>query len=144
MRRAALLAAAVAVAVAPAVACSSEQTDASPPDEAITIQMTDNAYSPGSVDVSKGETVTFEFVNEGRVTHEAFIGDGQAQEDHAADMTGGDDHHSMDMGGDEVVTVEPGASRTMTRTFDEDGSVLIGCHQPGHWESGMKATVEVG
>ena len=82
------------------------------------------------------------------MTHEAYIGDEQAQEDHATEMMGDGDHsgdgHSMDMGGDDVVTVEPGDTRSMTHTFDDAGTVQIGCHQPGHWESGMKATVNVG
>ena len=56
-------------------------------------------------------------------------------------LGGGD--HSMDMGGDDVLTVAPGDTETMTRTFDDTGTVVIGCHQPGHWESGMKATVTV-
>ena len=142
MRRALLLAATFAAADTIA-ACSSDDTSADAAGDRITVQMTDNAYSPTSFDVKKGETVTFEFVNDGQMTHEAYIGDQQAQEDHATDTMGGDDH-SMHMGGDEVVTVEPGKSETMTRTFDEDGPVVIGCHQPGHWESGMKATVNVG
>jgi uncharacterized cupredoxin-like copper-binding protein len=142
MRRALLLAAALAAATTLA-ACSSDDTSADEAGDRITVQMTDNAYSPTSFDVKKGETVTFEFVNEGQMTHEAYIGDQQAQEDHATDMMGGDDH-SMHMSGDEVVKVEPGKSETMKRTFDEDGPVVIGCNQPGHWESGMKATVNVG
>lgn len=142
MRRALLLAAALAAATSLA-ACSSDDTSADAAGDRITVQMTDNAYSPTSFDVKKGETVTFEFVNEGQMTHEAYIGDQQAQEDHATDMMGGDDH-SMHMDSDEVVKVEPGKSETMTHTFDDDGPVMIGCHQPGHWESGMKAAVNVG
>lgn len=143
MRRALLLAAALAAATTLA-ACSSDDNDTATAGDRITVQMTDNAYSPTSFDVKKGETVTFEFVNDGQMTHEAYIGDQQAQEDHATDMMGGNDSHSMDMGGDEVVKVEPGTTETMTHTFDEDGPVMIGCHQPGHWESGMKAAVNVG
>lgn len=141
-RRALLLAAAIAAATIPA-ACSGDDVEPSAEGQTITVQMTDNQYSPTSFDVEQGETVTFEFVNEGQMTHEAYIGDEQAQEDHATDMMGGDDH-SMDMGGDDVLTVAPGDTETMTRTFDETGTVVIGCHQPGHWESGMKATVNVG
>lgn len=141
-RRALLLAAAIAAATIPA-ACSSDDPTTSAEGQTITVQMTDNQYSPTSFDVEKGETVTFEFVNEGQMTHEAYIGDEQAQEDHATEMMGGADH-SMDMGGDDVLTVAPGDTETMTRTFDETGTVVIGCHQPGHWESGMKATVNVG
>jgi uncharacterized cupredoxin-like copper-binding protein len=141
-RRALLLAAAFAAATIPA-ACSSDDAEPSAGAETITVQMTDNQYSPTSFDVEEGETVTFEFVNEGRMTHEAYIGDAGAQEDHATEMMG-DDGHSMDMGGDDTVTVEPGETATMTHTFDETGTVIIGCHQPGHWESGMKAMVNVG
>jgi uncharacterized cupredoxin-like copper-binding protein len=137
-----LLVAVAAGAVITLAACSGDGGDAATASERITVRMTDNAYSPASFDVARGETVTFEFVNDGRMTHEAFIGDQQAQEDHATEMKAGDDH-SMHMGGDEVVTVEPGASGSTTRTFDEGGTVVIGCHQPGHWESGMKATVDV-
>ena len=141
-RRALLLAAAFAAATSPA-ACSSDDAEPSAGGETITVQMTDNQYSPTSFDVEEGETVTFEFVNEGRMTHEAYIGDEGAQEDHATEMMG-DDGHSMDMGGDDTVTVEPGETATMTHTFSETGAMVIGCHQPGHWESGMKAMVNVG
>ena len=75
--------------------------------------------------------------------HEAYIGDEEDQEDHATQMMG-DDGHSMDMDGDDTVTVEPGETATMTYTFDETGTVIIGCHQPGHWESGMRAMVNIG
>ena len=141
-RRALLLAATFAAATLPA-ACSSDDAEPSAGGETITVQMTDNQYSPTSFDVEEGETVTFEFVNEGRMTHEAYIGDAGAQEDHATEMMG-DDGHSMDMGGDDTVTVEPGETATMTHTFSETGAMVIGCHQPGHWESGMKAMVNVG
>lgn len=141
-RRALLLAAAFAAATIPA-ACSSDESETSAEGQTITVQMTDNQYSPTSFDVEEGETVTFEFVNEGQMTHEAYIGDEAAQEDHATEMMG-DDGHSMDTGDNDTVTVEPGDTATITHTFDETGTVIIGCHQPGHWESGMKAMVNVG
>ena len=141
-RRALLLAAALA-AVSTSAACGSDNPEPSADGRTIAVQMTDNRYSPTSFDVEKGETVTFEFVNAGQMTHEAYLGDEQAQDDHAGEMMSGGDH-SMDMGGDDdVLTVEPGDTRTMTRTFDAAGIVVIGCHQPGHWESGMKAMVNV-
>lgn len=143
MRRALLLSAALAAATTIAACSSDDPGSAAPasPDRVI-VQMSDNSYTPSSFDVKKGETVTFEFVNDGQATHEAFIGDREAQDDHAADMANGEDH-SMHMGAGVVVKVEPGESETITRTFDTAGQVLIGCHQPGHWQSGMKATVNV-
>jgi uncharacterized cupredoxin-like copper-binding protein len=122
--------------------CSSAGDDASAV-RTVQVTMTDNAFQPARFEVGAGETVTFEFVNEGRQVHEAFFGDESAQMDHSTEAMGGDAGHSMDMDDESVVTVDPGRSGELTYTFDQPGTVLIGCHQPGHWESGMKATVTV-
>lgn len=144
MRKTRALAALAVAATLPlaAIGCSSDTSESSAEsDRAITVTMTDNAYSPDTIDVAKGETVTFKFVNEGQLVHEAYLGDEQAQEDHDAEMMDGGGHSGMDMGDDALVTVSPGDSAELTYTFDDAGTVLIGCHQPGHWDSGMKATV---
>jgi uncharacterized cupredoxin-like copper-binding protein len=39
--------------------------------------------------------------------------------------------------------LEPGKSGELTHTFEEAGEILIGCHQPGHYEAGMKTTITV-
>ena len=134
------------VAVATTLAaCSGDNgsDQATTSDRTVTITMTDNAYAPKNISAKAGESVTFKFVNDGQMTHEAFIGSEKDQEDHATEMMGGDSGHSMNMSGDGVVTVKPGEDAMVTKTFDETGTVIIGCHQPGHWESGMKATVTV-
>lgn len=151
------VAAAAVVAVASAACGSSggttaDQASASPAQE-MTIAMADNAYAPSSISAKAGEPVTFKFVNSGRVTHEAFFGSEAEQEDHAAEMKSANGGHSMHMNmnqnmsmgpaGSEIVTVPPGEQAVVTKTFDQAGTVIIGCHQPGHWESGMKATVNV-
>jgi uncharacterized cupredoxin-like copper-binding protein len=117
--------------------------------------MTDNAFTPRKLQVPKGATITFVFNNEGSVAHEAVIGDDSFQEEHHAAMSGDDDgamdHGEMseddDTGSDasasDAITVEPGQSGRLTHTFTDSGSVIIGCHEPGHWEDGMKATVNV-
>lgn len=155
------VAASAVVAVA-AAACGSsggtpaDQTPASPAQE-MTIAMADNAFAPSSIAARVGEPVTFKFVNSGQVTHEAFFGSEAEQEDHAAEMQQSADGghamhmnmgHDMNMGtstpaGTEIVTVPPGEQAVVVKTFDRIGTVVIGCHQPGHWESGMKATVNV-
>ena len=56
---------------------------------------------------------------------------------------GGNSDHGGGTDDADAVTVEPGESGSITTTFDESGTVLIGCHEPGHWEAGMKATVSV-
>jgi uncharacterized cupredoxin-like copper-binding protein len=41
------------------------------------------------------------------------------------------------------VTIEPGETVTVLARFDEPGETLYGCHQPGHWEVGMKGTITI-
>ena len=148
MRTARAIVALVAAAGALA-ACSSDTKDptAAAASGTVTVRMTDNVYSPATITAKAGQRVTFKFVNDGKLAHEAFIGDAKAQSDHAAEMGAmGDmgDHGSMHMGSDDgPVKVEPGKTGELTHTFDKAGTVLIGCHQPGHYESGMKATVDV-
>ena len=123
----------------------------------VAITMTDMAYNPTAITVTKGETVTFRFQNNGEAIHEAVIGDAEYQMDHAASMTGstmtgstmttmsdhGDGMDHAGRGADNMVTVKPGKSGEMRYRFDEGGTILIGCHQPGHYEAGMKAAVNV-
>jgi uncharacterized cupredoxin-like copper-binding protein len=42
-----------------------------------------------------------------------------------------------------AVTIEPGETVSVLARFDEPGETLYGCHQPGHWEVGMKGTITV-
>lgn len=136
---------ALVIVATPLAACSSDNNSgqATKRDRTVTVTMTDNAYTPKNISAKAGESVTFKFVNDGQMTHEAYIGSEKDQEDHASEMMGGDGGHSMNMSGDGVVTVKPGGDATLTKEFTEAGTMVIGCHQPGHWESGMKATVTV-
>jgi len=112
----------------------------------VEIDMRDIAYSPDTVTVAAGETVRFVFTNTGEVAHDAFIGDAAAQREHGMDMS--DDSSGMDhgaMGGDttDAVTVDPGKTGELTYTFEDGDDVVIGCHQPGHYEAGMRLTIKV-
>jgi uncharacterized cupredoxin-like copper-binding protein len=40
-------------------------------------------------------------------------------------------------------TVAPGQTVTLTHTFTEAGTTMIGCHEPGHYQAGMRLTVRV-
>ena len=124
--------------------------------------MTEMAYTPNAVEVAAGETVRFVFRNDGTVRHEAVFGSLAEQEAHHAEMMemGGDHdgmdmgsmpHDSMDMGSVphdsmsemHAVVVEPGESVEVDHTFATAGPVLVGCHEPGHWETGMRMDVAV-
>ncbi len=108
------------------------------------IEMLDIAFDPTAIEVTAGETVTFEFVNNGAIRHEAIFGDEAEQIAHGEEMAAmdmDDDHADMDMEHD--VVLEPGASGEFTMTFGEPGSTMIGCHEPGHWDAGMVVDVTI-
>jgi uncharacterized cupredoxin-like copper-binding protein len=115
----------------------------------IEIQMAAIAYEPNVIRVTANETVQFRFVNDTVAPHEALFGDAKAQEKHAKEMKaaaaeGTDAHaghgnHSMKG----YLLVKPKSTKTISYKFGKPGRLTIGCHQPGHWESGMKLTVLV-
>ena len=141
MKRFAVLAAALALFAA---ACGGDDDDTSAADgtRTIEIEMMDIEYSPDEIEVAAGETIRFVFDNTGAVAHDAFVGDEDAQADHEDEM--GEDEGGMDHGADDDgVTVDPGEVGELSYTFDEPGTFLIGCHQPGHYDAGMIVTVDV-
>jgi uncharacterized cupredoxin-like copper-binding protein len=125
-----------------AAACGDGGATAEDADRVVEVSMTDNAFDPNSLSVKSGETVTFRFTNDGALPHDAFIGDAEAQKEHGESMDSGDmEGHNMDDG--DSLLLEPGKSGELTHTFEDAGEILIGCHQPGHYEAGMKSTVTV-
>jgi uncharacterized cupredoxin-like copper-binding protein len=114
-------------------------------DRTVEIDMVDTAFEPTSLDLKQGDTVRFVFTNTGEIPHDAFIGDPDAQDDHEADMRKEDDGHGggHDDEPEGAVTVQPGDTGELTYTFDDPGTLEVGCHQEGHYESGMKITIEV-
>lgn len=112
----------------------------------VEIEMRDIAYSPDTVTVAAGETVRFVFTNTGEALHDAYIGDRGAQDDHEAEMSddsSGMDHGDMGDSSTDAITVEPGETGELIHTFAAGDDVLIGCHQPGHYDAGMIVTVDV-
>ncbi len=109
----------------------------------IEVTMKDIAYDPAAVTVKAGETVKFVFRNDGKIRHDAFIGDEAAQAEHEKEMReqgsdGMDGHH-----GDEAITVDPGQTGSLTHTFKAGDALVIGCHEVGHYAAGMKLTITV-
>jgi uncharacterized cupredoxin-like copper-binding protein len=123
-------------------ACGGGEPSAQDADREVNVSMTDNAFDPNTIAVKAGETITFKFTNKGALPHDAYIGDAEAQEEHGHSMDSGDmEGHNMEDG--DSLLLEPGKSGELTHTFEEAGEILIGCHQPGHYEAGMKSTVTV-
>mgnify|MGYP000330176643 CR=1 FL=1 len=138
------VAACLAVLLLVASCGSDDDSASSPPGDSsartVEIEMRDIEFSPTTVDVEEGETIRFLFRNTGEVAHEAYIGDAEAQEDHASEMESMGD---MDHGDDDALVLDPGQVGDLTHTFERSGQVQVGCHQPGHFEAGMVLDVEV-
>ena len=120
----------------------------------VEIDMVDNRFSPDRVEVSAGETVRFRFTNEGNAVHDAVVGDeaGQAEQEdemraaHEAGSggtDGGKSHGPEAEGEGAAIIVEPGRTGELTYTFDAGEEVLIGCHEPGRYDAGMKISIGV-
>lgn len=124
-------------------ACSAGAAD----DAARTVRVTmsdDMSYQPDAFAFDAGDSVTFEVTNVGAVRHEFFIGDVAEHDEHAAEMREGAGAHSDDAHANPAsISVDPGESETLTYAFEEAGQLEVGCHEPGHYEAGMRAPITV-
>lgn len=110
-------------------------------DRVVEIRTTDNlVFEPAELSVMPGETVTFRLINEGQLVHDFTLGDQEAQDEHEAEMAemGGMAHDEPN-----VVTIPAGETAELTWRFGEAGTVLIGCHQPGHYAAGMTGQITI-
>ncbi len=98
----------------------------------VSVEMTnDLKFVPNQIDVAMGETVTFLVTNTGTVTHEMAIG--------PADKVDADDIDGVIV--KEVDEIEGHHLKTVTYTFDGPGPYAFACHEPGHFEAGMRGTI---
>ena len=110
-------------------------------DRVVEILTTDDlVFIPAELTVGAGETITFRIVNHGTIIHDFTLGDEVTQEEHEEEMAemGGMAHDQAN-----AVTVAAGETKELTWTFSQPGTVLIGCHQPGHYDGGMKGQISV-
>ncbi len=96
-------------------------------------------FEPGSITARAGEDVTFVVTNAGVLPHEFFVGDEDAQAHHAAEMAAAGPGHAHD----DALRLEAGETGRITMRFDAAGELLVGCHEPGHYQAGMVGSVEV-
>lgn len=111
----------------------------------IDVRMDDQMrFTPSSIDVRAGETIRFVVHNTGRVEHEMVLGSEEAIRSHAQAMQAGAGHgseHSHDGGA--AITVAPGQKGELVVSFPEAGRWQIACLIPGHYEAGMRGSVNV-
>ena len=104
----------------------------------VVITIEHSRFSLLDVDVEQGTTVRFLIHNLDPIDHEFIVGDEAAQQKHEV---GRQRHHHGTIPGE--VSVPAGTSRTTTFTFSRPGSVVFGCHLPGHYAYGMKGAITV-
>ncbi|HSL98235.1 MAG TPA: plastocyanin/azurin family copper-binding protein [Candidatus Deferrimicrobiaceae bacterium] len=125
-------------------ACSAAPPTLAPdatPSTRIEVRLTDALrIEPNPILVPAGVPVTFVVTNAGVLEHEVFFGDEEAQDQHRREVAqaGGVPHD-----GPNGIAVKPGETREFSYTFEAAGSLLAGCHVPGHYPAGMKASVVV-
>jgi len=88
------------------------------------------AFSPSSISVARGETVTFVVTTTGPSAHEFMVGPADAV---ASDAPGTP----------EVADIGMMQAKSLTYTFDGPGPYDFACHATGHYEAGMRGTIVV-
>ncbi|MQR02218.1 cupredoxin domain-containing protein [Glaciimonas soli] len=107
----------------------------------ITIDMTDTMrFTPSTISVKRGETIKFIVKNSGQIKHELVFGDIKELKEHAAMMM---QTPHMQHNEPNQVSVSPGQSGELVRTFDQAGTFDFACLEPGHFEAKMRGTVVV-
>jgi uncharacterized cupredoxin-like copper-binding protein len=127
-----------AVASSPAAASVTPSAIALAGDVPIT--MTDAMrFEPDPITVKAGVPITFIVRNAGLIVHEFVVGTEAEQADHAAQMATGHMAH----GHHNALSVEPGDTSSLTMIFASAGPIVIGCHEAGHYDAGMRAMLSV-
>lgn len=119
-----------------------ESADAADADRTIEVTALDTmAFEPDTITVSAGETITFVVTNVGEAVHEFTLGDQAMQDAHAEEMA--DMGAGMGHDGHNSVSLEPGETKELTWRFGDAGTVLYACHEPGHYQAGMRGEITV-
>ena len=87
-------------------------------------------FTPSTITVQRGETVTFQVTTVGPLVHEFMVGPADAV---AADQAGTP----------EIADIGMMETKSLTYTFDGPGPYAFACHAPGHYEAGMTGTITI-
>ncbi|MBL8520076.1 MAG: cupredoxin family protein [Betaproteobacteria bacterium] len=115
--------------------------DAKAVQRTIAISMTDTMrFAPDAVSVKLGETIRFKVKNDGKMLHELVIGTKKELDEHAALML---KFPGMEHDEPYMVHVDAGKSGEIVWTFNRPGSFEFACLIAGHYQAGMKGTIQV-
>ena len=124
-------------AIAGATAFALPDGDAEP--RTIEVVMRYSRFEPAPIEVAPGETVRFVVRNDDPIDHEFILGDAAVQRAHER---GTEAYHPPRPG---EMSVAPLETAVTTYTFPSaPGTLVLGCHLPGHFAYGMRAEVRIG
>lgn len=124
--------------------CSTASADQSPAPRVVRLVAVNFGYEPSAIEVQLGEEVRLVFENSTDLPHELFIGSEAEQLEHAAKLAApGVDPADLDAADPAAVYVPARGAAQLVYRFDDPDDTVIGCHLAGHWESGMRARIDV-
>ncbi|MFC1458337.1 plastocyanin/azurin family copper-binding protein [Microvirga arabica] len=109
----------------------------------VTMKETEDAkmlFEPDRVEIKRGEQVKFVLKNTGKVDHEFMLDSVQNNAKHKVAMEQNPDMEHDDPNGRRLA---PAGMSEIVWRFTKAGTFEYACLIPGHYESGMKATVVV-
>ena len=110
----------------------------------IAVRMDDQMrFAPDRLEVQAGETIRFVVHNAGRTAHEMVLGSDEQIRAHAQAMQQGAVHEDHSHGTGAAIEVEAGQTGELVVRFERAGTWQIACLIPGHYEAGMRGTLQV-
>jgi uncharacterized cupredoxin-like copper-binding protein len=97
-------------------------------------------FTPAQITVKRGQTVRFVVKNNGKLAHEMVLGTMKELQEHAEMMK---KHPGMEHDEPHMLHVAPGKTGEMGWRFTRAGEYFYGCLVPGHFDAGMKGTINV-
>ena len=107
----------------------------------IRIAMSDDMrFTPDRVEVKRGETVRFVVTNAGVQLHEFVLGTKKELDEHAALMI---KFPNMEHDAPYMAHVKPGRKGDVVWRFNRAGEFRFACLVAGHYQAGMRGTINV-
>jgi uncharacterized cupredoxin-like copper-binding protein len=97
-------------------------------------------YTPGTVDVKRGETIHFVVVNHGKATHDFFVGPEQLIDEHVEEVK---KNPNTDMDDPSWIRVKAGDTGNLVWRFTVKGDFDYASVLPGEIEAGLHGTISV-
>jgi uncharacterized cupredoxin-like copper-binding protein len=128
---------ATAVLYAATAAAADRQVVLGPDPVTVVVDIDHSSFQPPRLRVVRGTEVRFVVNNHDPINHELIVG---PPEVHARHRNGTEPHHPAVPG---EVSVPPLERRVTSYTFTSPGVVEMACHLPGHYDYGMRGSIEV-